>query len=178
MGAELAVADVDERTRRLITSLLGRKTPRQIADEAGVTPDVVLRVKQDLVDGIDALTVDEHVAVAVSLLHEVARKALAEFDKSDDARSKAPLLQSVTGAVKTQVQVLEKWRTKNESAVATLNAKRQSELVTLMQTTVDRGVEEIARDYDLDKQTLFDVFNRHLIEAAMEMDARNGPDDG
>ncbi|MCK9600628.1 MAG: hypothetical protein M0R06_16405, partial [Sphaerochaeta sp.] len=164
---------IEERTRRQVLRRLGTRTPRQIADEMGVTPDVVLAVKRDIVDSMDALTVDEHVAKAFVDLQEVVGMAMSEFQSTEDARSKAPLLSAAVTATKTTLQMLEKWASKNSGAVETLNKKRQSELITLMQRTVDSGVEEIAETYDLDKQELFDVFNRKLVEAAMDMESRN-----
>ncbi|MCK9603239.1 MAG: hypothetical protein M0R66_02505 [Candidatus Omnitrophica bacterium] len=173
MTKDLVVPKIEERTRRQVLRRLGTRTPRQIADEMGVTPDVVLAVKRDIVDSMDALTVDEHVAKAFVDLQEVVGMAMSEFQSTEDARSKAPLLSAAVTATKTTLQMLEKWASKNSGAVETLNKKRQSELITLMQRTVDSGVEEIAETYDLDKQELFDVFNRKLVEAAMDMESRN-----
>lgn len=177
MSNELVVPEVDERTRRQVMRRLGTRTPRQIAEELGITPDIVLAVKRDIVDSMDALTVDEHVAKAFVDLQEVVGMALSEFNSTEDARSKAPLLSAAVTATKTTLQMLEKWASKNAGAVETLNKRRQTELIRLMQRTVDGGVDEIAETYDLDKQALFDIFNQKLLEAATDMEARNGSDD-
>ena len=178
MTKELVVPEIEERIRRQVVRRLGTRTVRQISEELGTTPDVVLAVKQSIVDSMDALTVDEHVAKAFVDLQEVVGMALSEFNSTEDARSKAPLLSAAVTATKTTLQMLEKWSSKNAGAVETLNRKRQNELIMLMQRTVDSGVEEIAETYDLDKQELFNIFNRKLEEAATDMDLRNGADDG
>lgn len=163
----------DERTRKEVVKRLGTKSLRQISDEIGVSPDVVLAIKQDIVNSMDALTIQEHVAKAFVTLQEIVNKALLEFDINDDPRSKAPLLASATQATKTTLQMLKDWETKNQGQVESLNAKRRAELVRLVSTSVDKSVDEISEVYDIPRQDLFDIFNANLLETATEMEARH-----
>ena len=173
MGTEIVVQEVDERTRRQVLALLGRKSLREIAESIGVTPDVVIRIKQDIVDSIDALTVEEHLAQSLSLLRDVAENAREEFERTDDARSKAPLLGAAVSATKLFMSELNKWNDKNSGAANTLNMARQRELITLMQETINGGVKDIEDQFGVDAQEMYEIFNKRLIEAAMGMESRN-----
>lgn len=165
--------EVDERQRARVVSLLGRRNVRDIAAATGLTPDEVLRIKQDVVEGIDALSLDEHVAKAVYTLQDVAAKALDSFQSVEDQRSLAPLLQAATGAIKTQIQVLDKWRTQNQGNVDRLNNQRQEELVLLLKNAFGLFAGRVAEMHNLDEAELWTLFEEDMRIAAEEMENRN-----
>lgn len=174
MAKDVQKPELDERTRGRVIDLLGTElTIPQIAERCETTPRVVMQIRADLSKSIDELTMDEMMAKALINLNRIINMALSEFKTVEDMRNGAPLLQTAVTATKTLIEKMEKHRDRNKGQVETLNRKRQSELITLMQQTVNAGVDEISDIYDLPKQDLFDVFNRKLIEAATEMELRN-----
>lgn len=173
MGTEIVVQEVDERTRRQVLALLGRKSLREIAESIGVTPDVVIRIKQDIVDSIDALTVEEHLAQSLSLLRDVAENAREEFERTDDARSKAPLLGAAVSATKLFMSELNKWNDKNSGAASTLNAARQRELSTALNRMAEISATEIHERSDLPREEVLEVMLTALMTAVTEMESRN-----
>lgn len=173
MTKELTAPSLDERTRSQVIRLLGTKTVRQIAERVGVSPDVVLQVKQDIVDSMDALTIEEHVAKAFVDLQSVTAMAMAEFQSTDDARSKAPLLATAVGATKTTMQMLDKWEQKNKGNVDAINKKRQSELITALNRMSEITAEMLDDGLPHDKEEILQVMLNGLMTAAVEMDERN-----
>lgn len=173
MSNELVVPSVPERTRNQIIGYLGTKTPRQIAELTGVTPETVIMVKRELVESMDALTAEEHVAKSFVELNRITQLAMSEFSSTDDARSKAPLLAAATSAVKTSLQMLEKWSAKNKGAVDVLNKKRQREIVeafTIMSETTGTLLDD---GEPHSKDEIVQVMIDSLREAVVGMEARN-----
>ena len=173
MSTEITSNEVSARIKQIVWRYAGVKSTREIAELTGLPPERVLALKKEMYDTVDALTIDQQLTRCMVQLQEISERAREEFESTTDARSKAPLLSASVTAIKTLLNEMRNIRKTEDKAVSTLNAKRQSELVTLMQNTVDRSVEEIAQKYDVDKQSLFDIFNRRLLEAAEEMTARN-----
>lgn len=174
MSKELTTQEIDERTRNQVMRHLGTKTIRQISEAVGVPVETVLRVKQDVVDSMDALTIEEHVAKAFMDLQNVVNTAMAEFNSTDDARSKAPLLSAAVTATKTTMQMLEKWDSKNSDKVDTLNRKRQSELIKVVSRTNELTAEALDDGLPHDREEILSVMMASLLTAAGEMEARNG----
>jgi len=173
MSKELARNEIDERTRAQVIRFLGTKTIRQIAERLSISPETVLAVKQDIVDSMDALTVEEHVAKAFVDLQNVTALAMAEFQSTDDARSKAPLLATAVGATKTTMQMLEKWEAKNKVQVDTLNRKRQTELTTALNRMSELTSTELDDGLPHTKDEILQSMLNNLMTAAVEMDLRN-----
>lgn len=153
--------------------MLGSKTPRVIATELGVTPDIVLRVKQDIVDSMDALTVDEHVAQSMSLLRDVAEKAREEFDRTEDARSKAPLLAAAVTATKTFMAELHKWADKNKGQVEALNKMRQRELASALNKMAEITATDLDDGEPHTREEILESMLTGLMTAVTEMETRN-----
>lgn len=173
MSKELAKPEVDDRTRRAVERLITRKSAREIATELNIPVDTVLRVKQELADSFDSITVRERVVHTINTLEDITQKAIDEFNKTDDARSKAPLLSSATGALKTQMQVLEKWLKDTDPKVEALNRKRQEELVKLLSQGFTLFAERVSKLHDIPEQELWDLFEDDMREAARQMEERN-----
>ncbi len=176
MSNEIARTEVDERTRRQVLALFGRKSPREIAESLGVTPDVVIRVKQDIMDSHDALTVAEHVAHSLALLRDVAENAREEFERTDDARSKAPLLAAAVTATKTFLNELKKWNDMESGKVETLNGLRQRELVLALNKMSDITANKLDDGQPHTKDEILQTMLDGLMEAVVEMETRNTGD--
>lgn len=173
MSKELATQEIDERTRNQVIRYLGTKTIRQISELVGVPPETVLRIKQDIVDSMDALTVDEHVAKSFADLQSIVSMALSEFRSTDDLRSKAPLLSAAITSIKTTLQMLEKWQAKNQVAKDTLNNKRRTELITVVSRTNELTAEALDDGKPHNREEIMAVMMSSLLTAAAEMEARN-----
>lgn len=170
---ELVVPTVPERTRNQIIGYLGTKTPRQIAELTGVTPETVIMVKRELVESMDALTAEEHVAKSFVELNRITQLAMSEFSSTDDARSKAPLLASAISSVKVSLQMLEKWSAKNKGAVDVLNKRRQMELVTALNKMAEVTATKLDDGEPHNREDIFQTMLDSLMEAVVEMEARN-----
>lgn len=173
MAKDLVVPEIDERTRNQVIRYLGTKTVRQIAEAVGVAPEVVLRVKQDIVDSLDALTAEEYVAKAFVDLQTITSMAMEKFHEIEDERALSGLLTNATGSIKTTLQMLEKWQSKNQANIDTVNRKRQQELVTLVHSAFGKFVEFLEQEKGLEPEEMWNTFEGLMYIAAQEMEARN-----
>lgn len=162
--------EIDERVERIVWRGLGQKSARQIAEEAGVSPETVLRVKKQLLDGVDELTIQEKRAKLLADLQSIADSArdMAEGAMQD---FQAGLLNSSIAAMKAMFGELARMEKADTSKVESLNAKRVQELVRLVRLTVDASVYELSDKFDLDSDDLFEVFNRNMAVAAEQLEA-------
>lgn len=173
---ELTVDEIDDRTRKIILKGAASKTVPQLVEETGLSRDVIIRIRAELLEAVDALTIDQERQLLMIKLHELSERAMEEFESTPDARSKAPLLSASVSAMKlllTQLRELEK---SGDSQVEALNSLRRNELVSLMNSTVNNGVMDLAERYGWETeevQEVFAVFNDRLSEEARKMDARH-----
>lgn len=164
------VAEVDQdRIDRVIWRGIGVKSVRQIAEEAGIKPEEVLRRKGELLDSVDVLSIQEKRQKLVIELDGMARDA-REKARNIDSEYYAGTVNAAAGAIKTMLNELARMERGDNSKVEALNQKRISELVSLMREVVDVSVVEIAAKNGLDEQDLYEVFNRRMIEAAEKRD--------
>lgn len=170
MTNELARNDepeIDERVERIVWRGLGIKSARQIAEEAGISPETVLRVKRELLESVDVLSIQERRMKIMADLQELAQEARRRYEGASDEFA-AGLLNSSVAAWKAMITELARMEKQDTSKIEALNELRVRELFDLVNTTVLRGVAEISETHDLDKSDLLEVFNRHLLEAAAE----------
>ena len=162
--------EIDERIERIVWKGLGIRSARQIAEEAGVSPETVLRVKRDLLESIDELTIQEKRSKLLVDLQGIADRAreLAESSLQD---FQAGLFNSSIAAMKTILVEIARMEKADTSKVESLNAKRVQELVRLVRLTVDASVYELSDKFDLDSDDLFEVFNRNMAIAAEQLEA-------
>lgn len=164
------VEKVDQgRIDELIWRGIGVKSVRVIAEEAGVRPDEVLRRKNELLDEIDVLTIQEKRARLLVRLQEIANSTQEDYEASP-YEFKAGLMNSAIAAIKTVLQELARMDKQDSSKVEALNQKRIAELVDLVREVVDVSVSEISEEHGLDEDEVYDVFNRNMIEAASKRD--------
>lgn len=175
---DLVKPEDNEHVRSIVWKHLGSKNAREVAELAGVTPDVVMRIKKDLLDTTDSLTVQQHQTRILKLVDETATQAIewahdiANSGNPDRERSLGPVLTSANQFLKLATQMLKETEAKNSAQVEALNELRRKELVELMRTTVDRSVEQISAQFDIDAEALFEIFNKQFLIAAEEMDSR------
>lgn len=167
MTDEIEVAD-DTRIERHIWRNIGKKNARQMAQELGVSPDDILRVKMTLVDSIDELTLQVQRAKLLSTLQELADDAQERAANTDD-RNYAGMVNSATASIKTLLTELNRASKADDGRVAELNRKRVAAIVQLMQATVEKGVATLSGQYQLDEFEVFQIFNSALRDAAQEL---------
>lgn len=161
--------ELDDRTERLIWRRLGRKSTRQIAEEIGVPPERVLRWKNEMLEGVDELSIAHRRMKLIADLQEVSDKArdLADVAIQD---FQSGLLNTSVAAMKTLLVELSKLEKADNTRVEALNELRVRELAALMQEVVDSGIQDVAEAYDIDESELVGIFNAKLIEAAEKRD--------
>lgn len=167
MTDEIEVAD-DTRIERHIWRNIGKKNARQMAQELGVSPDDILRVKMTLVDSVDELTLQVQRAKLLSTLQELADDAQERAANTDD-RNYAGMVNSATASIKTLLTELNRASKADDGRVAELNRKRVAAIVQLMQATVEKGVATLSGQYQLDEFEVFQIFNSSLRDAAQEL---------
>lgn len=166
------IVEVEEdqaRIDRVIWRNADVKPARWIAEQIGKDPSYVLRRKKELMEGVDALDVQQARYRLVSELNGMSRDAREKAESISDEFYAGTINASVS-AIKTMLQELARMEKADNSKVETLNQKRIQELVSLMREVVDVSVVEIAAKNGLDEQELYEVFNRRMVEAAQKRD--------
>ena len=174
MSTEVATTDdsVDERIRNLIWKGLGTKSARQIAEETGLTPERVLAIKREMLDGIDVLTIKEQKAKLLVDLKRIAQTAQEDYENIGDERNKAGMLNAATSAMKALFIELNRMEKADDEKVNALNALRVRELLKLIDVTVAATFEEIAEKHGIPEEDMHAIFQAHLVPAAEEMENR------
>lgn len=167
--SDIEISD-DTRIERYIWKQIGKKTAREMAADLGVSPDDILRVKMTMVDSVDELTIQVQRAKLLQTLQTLSDDAQERAENTDD-RNYAGMINASTSAIKALLVELNRVSKADDARVTELNALRVRELLALMTDVVDGGVREAAETYELDEEELFDIFNRHLMEAARKRDS-------
>lgn len=171
-AASKEVAEVDQdRIDRVIWRGIGVKSVRQIAEEAGIKPEEVLRRKGELLDEIDVLSVAEKRIRIMAELDGMARDARERAARVSDEFA-AGLLNSSVAAMKTVLGELTRMEKADNGKVEALNQLRIKELLRLIDATVARSVAEISVSYDIPQEDLMAVFQGYLTATAREVDAK------
>lgn len=148
------------------------KSPREIADLAGTSPERVIARAEEMKDEVDALTLDTKIHFLMDRLNAIAIDAQNDAANAADAKDKGSLYSAAVSAIRESMKQLNLFKKENESAVAELNQKRLQELLRLFDVVIARGVEEIAMTNNLDDKELLSVFQSKIVEAAKEIEAR------
>lgn len=168
MSEELEHIDQD-RIDKAIWKSIGIKSVRQIADETGLKPEEVLRRKNELLDEVDVLSIQQKRQRLLIELDGMARDARKRAEGVIDEYA-AGLWNAATSAVKTMLTELARMERQDSGKIEALNNLRIRELLRLIDVTVARAVTEIASTHDLEEAELMEVFQSHLVEAAREVE--------
>lgn len=160
-----------ERVDELIWRGAGVKSVRKIAEETGLRPEEVLRRKNELLEEVDPLTIQQTRQRLIIDLQRIARKTQEDYESSP-FEFKAGLVNSAVASMKLVLAEMTRAEKADNSKVESLNQKRVAELVNLMREVVDISVVEIATKYGLDEEDLYEVFNRRMVEAAQKRDVQ------
>lgn len=168
MSEELELIDQD-RIDKAIWKSIGIKSVRQIANETGLKPEEVLRRKNELLDEVDVLSIQQK---RQRLLIELDGMARDSRDRAANTVDEfySGMLNSSVAAIKTMLTELSRMERQDSGKIEALNNLRIRELLRLIDVTVARAVTEIANTHDLEEAELMGVFQGHLVEAAREVE--------
>lgn len=169
MSGEVEHLD-EERISEIIWRNIGLKSVRDIAEMTGLKPEEVLRRKNELLDSVDVLSIDQKRQRLLIELDGMARDARDRAQGASD-EFYAGTVNAATGAIKTMLAELARMQKQDSGKIEALNQLRVKELLRLVDSTVVRSVREIAATHDLDETELMEVFQGHLVEAARELEA-------
>ena len=159
----------DERIERYVWSRIGKESARDMAKALGVSPEEILRVKKNLVEEVDAISLEVQKARLMRTLQELADDAM---ERSKDISSEffAGTINASVGAIKTLLVELNRTSKQDSEAVARLNELRTREILRLIDSTVNKTLDEISETYDLDRADLTRMFRGHLDREAKAME--------
>lgn len=160
--------EVDSRIERIIWRSAGIKSARQVAEETGISPEQVLRIRNELLNSVDELTIQQMRAKLLVDLQEIADVARDDYDSEPDRDKGSKLLTAAIGAQKTVLQELARMEKADNGRIEALNELRRREIVALYIETVNTSVDELAARFDLEESEVFEIFNRHLVTASQK----------
>lgn len=167
---DLEEYEIDPRLVSQVWQGLGLKPLKQIADETGLSRDQIIRLREEMLSSVDDLTIQQKRQKLIMSLEEMAQEARAAFDNAD-YEFKAGLINASVGAISKVLAELNRMEKADTSKVESLNQMRIRELVNLVREAVDTSVPQIAAQYGIDEEDLFDVFNENLQLAAQRRDS-------
>lgn len=156
---------LDERTQRVIWRALGTKSAKQIAEETGITPEDVLRIKNEMLEAVDVLTISQRRQKVMIQLETLANEA-HEQATSAPAEFKAGLLNTAVAAHKELVRQLVVLQQEDDTKVTQLNELRVRELLHLVDDAVALSVKELSVRHGLDEDDMMAVFSENLRRTA------------
>lgn len=161
-----------ERVDELIWRGAGVKSVRKIAEETGLRPEEVLRRKNELLEEVDPLTIQQTRQRLIIDLQRIARKTQEDYESSP-FEFKAGLVNSAVASMKLVLAEMTRAEKADNSKVESLNRKRVESLVRIVRAAIDAGVPEISDRYGIPEDDLFEIFNSRLQEAAEKEDQIN-----
>lgn len=169
MAEEIERAEDSERVRKLIWRHMGVKSAREIAEMTGVPPETVLRVKRELLEEVDILSIQEKRQRIIIELEQMARESRERAQGMND-EFYASGVQASVAAMRLVLGELKLMEKQDTTKIETLNRKRVEELLALMTAVVESGTQEIAEVHGINEDELLNVFNRKLVDEAGKRD--------
>lgn len=159
-----------ERVDEIIWRGAGVKSVRKIAEETGLKPEEVLRRKNELLEEVDPLTIQQTRQRLLIDLQRIARKTQEDYDNAP-FEFKAGLMNSAVASMKLVLAEMTRAEKADNTRVTELNALRQREILRLIQETVNNTLDEISESHNIDRDALQDVFQKNLVQTAQEIEA-------
>lgn len=166
---ELEEFEIDSRIEKLIWRSIGRKSVRKMAEETGLPVEMVARIRTELLDGVDELTIDQKRTKLLVDLQDIADTARSDYDSADDTDSGSKLLTVAVGAIKTVLGEMRQIEKSSNGAVEALNQMRIRELMRLIDLTVAKTFAVLSERHGLEEDEMYGIFQGFLKPAAMEL---------
>lgn len=160
----------DDRINQIIWKQAGLKSVREISELTGLKPEEVLRRKNELLEEVDVLSIQQKRQRLVIELEGMARDMRERSHGASDEYA-AGMINSANGLIKTMLQEMARMEKQDTGRIEALNQLRVKELLRLVDETVARSVREIAATHDLEETELMEVFQGHLVDAARELES-------
>ena len=171
-AASKEVAEIDQdRIDRVIWRGIGVRSVRQIAEEAGIKPEEVLRRKGELLDEIDVLSVAEKRVRIMAELDGMARDARERAARVSDEFA-AGLLNSSVAAMKTVLGELSRIEKQDQGKIQALNELRRQEILRLIDSAARKTFSAPSAEHDIPEDDMMALFQESLSEAAREIEAQ------
>lgn len=173
-GKEVVPAgEIDSRTERILWREIGKTPLRQIAEQTGLSVEAILRLKNEIIDNVDVLTIEQRRMKLIIDLQSVSDRAREMAESVKDERTLPGLLQTSVGAMKTILAELRNLEKQGNSEVEVLNALRQREIVQVYEEGHMPFIEWLVEEKGLDREELEAKSQMHILEAARKMDERH-----
>lgn len=166
---ELEEFEIDSRIEKLIWRSIGRKSVRKMAEETGLPVETVARIRTELLDGVDELTIDQKRTKLLVDLQDIADTARSDYDSADDTDSGSKLLTVAVGAIKTVLGEMRQIEKSSSGAIDALNQMRIRELMRLIDLTVAKTFAVLSERHGLEEDEMYEIFQGFLKPAAMEL---------
>ena len=166
---ELEEFEIDSRIEKLIWRSIGRKSVRKMAEETGLPVETVARIRTELLDGVDELTIDQKRTKLLVDLQDIADTARSDYDSADDTDSGSKLLTVAVGAIKTVLGEMRQIEKSSSGAIDALNQMRIRELMRLIDLTVAKTFAVLSERHGLAEDEMYEIFQGFLKPAAMEL---------
>lgn len=167
--SELEEFEIDSRIEKLIWRSIGRKSVRKMAEETGLPVETVARIRTELLDGVDELTIDQKRTKLLVDLQDIADTARSDYDSADDTDSGSKLLTVAVGAIKTVLGEMRQIEKSSSGAIDALNQMRIRELMRLIDLTVAKTFAVLSERHGLEEDEMYEIFQGFLKPAAMEL---------
>lgn len=167
MEEDLEVYD-QSRIDTYIWRHVGRKPVSEIAKEVGVKPEEILRRKNELLESVDVLTIQQKRQKLLMELDEMAARA-REKAETIGSEFYAGTINASVSAIKAVLGELNRMEKTDQGALDRLNQQRIQELLRLVDTTVSSTFDRVAAQHKLEKDDLMEIFQEELMESAREI---------
>lgn len=170
MSGEIEHLD-QSRVDEIIWKHVGLKSVREISAMAGIKPEEVLRRKNELLDGVDVLSIQQKRQRLLIELDGMAREARERAQRASD-EFYAGTINASTGAIKTMLAELARMSRQEEGKAEALNALRVREILRLIDEVVTRTFRQVSLEHNIPEEKMMEVFQGHLVEGAQTLEGR------
>lgn len=157
--------EITPRIERIIWRGAGNKSARQMAEETGLDPEDILRIKEQMLSEVDILTIQQRRQKTLINLEQISNEAW-EDAKSVPVEFKAGMYNSAIAAQKELVRQLKDLQAEETGAVEKLNEMRVRELIKIVEESAVLTFRELAIRYELDEEEMTGIFRKNMLDVA------------
>lgn len=160
--------EISDRIEKTVWKRLGNTPVRKIAEETGLTREQVIAIREELLDSVDELTINQKRQKFLVELEGISQDARKEAGNAD-GRDKGPLYSAAVSAIKTVMAELARMEKTSSQAVDSLNALRIRELMRLIDLTVAKTFATLSERHGIEEDEMYEIFQGYLKPVAMEI---------
>lgn len=160
--------EISDRIQKMVWKRLGNTPVRKIAEETGLTREQVIAIREELLDSVDELTINQKRQKFLVELEGISQDARKEAETAD-GRDKGPLYSAAVSAIKTVMAELARMEKTSSQAVESLNALRIRELMRLIDLTVAKTFATLSERHGIEEDEMYEIFQGYLKPVAMEI---------